>query len=244
MSRHEPILELENVGFCYRQRQSFFRHASFVALDSINLSVAYGERIGIIGRNGSGKSTLLRIIAGIFDPTEGIVRRGCNRISLLSLALGFDIELDGIANAVIGGMLLGSTRNQVESELEEIIEFAELGEFINKPIKTYSTGMRARLGFAVALFMRTDLLLIDEVLVVGDAHFRQKAERAMNERISGNQSVVIVSHSLGQVSRLCDKVAWLEQGKLKAVGKPDVILEEYREFVTCLGSANARKQKT
>jgi lipopolysaccharide transport system ATP-binding protein len=231
MRLKENILELDNVGFYYRQRQSFFRHSTFTALEQVSFSVTHGETIGIVGRNGSGKSTLLRIIAGIFDPTKGVVRRHCQRISLLSLALGFDLELDGVANAIISGMLLGSTRSQVEHELEEIIEFAELAEFIHKPIKTYSTGMRARLAFSVALFMRTDLLLIDEVLVVGDAQFRQKAEKAMRTRLGENQSVIIVSHSLAQLSLLCDRVAWLEHGKLKAFGTSQTVLDQYRDFV-------------
>ena len=151
--------------------------------------------------------------------------------ALLSLSLGFDPELSGRDNAIISGMLLGGRKKDVLNKLDEIIAFSELKDFIDKPIKTYSNGMRSRLGFSVALKMRSELLLIDEVLSVGDGKFRHKAETAMVNKIGSNQTVVLVSHSMGQVRKLCDRVLWLDAGKVKTIGAPNSVLSEYNLFV-------------
>jgi len=151
-------------------------------------------------------------------------------VSLLSLALGFDTELPGRENAIISGMLLGSRRKEVLSKLDEIIDFSELGEFIDKPIKTYSSGMRARLAFSVAVKMQSELMLIDEVLGVGDGKFKMKAEKAMVSKITSRQTVVLVSHSLSQIRKLCDRVLWLDRGKIKMIGDSDTVIRHYEDF--------------
>jgi lipopolysaccharide transport system ATP-binding protein len=151
---------------------------------------------------------------------------------LLSVSLGFDPELTGRDNAIISGMLLGGRRKEVVELLEEIIEFSELGDFIDKPIKTYSSGMRSRLGFSVAIKMQSDLLLIDEVLGVGDAKFKHKAEDAMVGKINSEQTVVLVSHSMVQIDNLCDRVLWLDSGKTRMIGAPSRIINEYNRFLS------------
>ena len=227
MRNGEPVLEVENLRFSYMIRHSIFRKRSYPAIQGVSFSISSGETVGIIGRNGCGKSTLLRLIAGIYRPDDGYVKRHCKRVSLLSLALGFDPELTGRDNAVLSGMLSGSSRVKVESEMDHIIEFADLGAFIDEPIKTYSSGMRARLGFSVALKLQTDLLLLDEVLSVGDANFRAKAEKAMKERINSQQTVLMVSHSFGQLCELCNRVIWIDKGKIRAFGDPKELTKEY-----------------
>jgi lipopolysaccharide transport system ATP-binding protein len=223
------VLVLEKVRFAYRERHSLFRRTEFTALDNVSLTVNRGETLGIIGNNGCGKSTLLKVIAGIFSPDAGSVVRNCNSVSLLSLALGFDPELTGIENAILSGMLLGSSRREVDAELDNIVEFAELGSFINEPLKTYSTGMRARLGFSVAIKMRTELLLIDEVLGVGDLHFRGKAEKALKEKMGSDTTVLLVTHSLGQIKQLCDRAAWLDNGHVKLIAGVEEAVAQYQE---------------
>jgi len=225
------IMELRNVSVRYKSRRSFFRHDYFTALDDVSFTIRKGETLGIIGTNGCGKSTLLRILANIYSVDVGEVTWNCRQVSLLSLSLGFDGELTGRDNAVISGMLLGGRQKEVLDKLDEIIEFSELGEFIDKPIKTYSSGMRARLGFSVALKMQSELLLIDEVMSVGDGKFKNKAEAAMIGKISSNQTVVLVSHSTGQIRKLCDRVLWLDHGKVEMIGTPGDVLRAYNLFI-------------
>lgn len=227
MSDRQLILELRNVHFSYTQGHSIGRRRKYPAIRGVSLKVFRGETVGIIGRNGCGKSTLLRLIAGIYRPDAGHIDRHCSRISMLSLALGFDPQLSGRENAVLSGMLSGSSRQQVEAELDEIMRFADLGSFANEPIKTYSTGMRARLGFAVALKLRTDLMLLDEILSVGDVRFRSKAEAAMSDRINSDQTVIMVSHSIPQLRNFCDKVVWLGKGEVLAIGDPEAVTAQY-----------------
>ena len=229
MSGNGTILELDDVRFSYRVRKGLFRHVSYPAVRGVSFDVRRGESLGIIGRNGCGKSTLLKVIAGIFRPDAGAIRRHCSRISLLSLSLGFDPELTGVENGVIAGMLLGASRARVNEELEEIIAFSELGQAIHDPIKTYSTGMRARLGFSVALKLKAELMLVDEVMGVGDAKFREKAEEAMRERISSDQTVIMVSHSLKQTKKLSDRVVWIDEGRVRGQGAPADVIDEYQE---------------
>jgi lipopolysaccharide transport system ATP-binding protein len=223
----ETILELKDVKFSYRQQRSFFRRFDYPAIRGVSFSVERGKTVGIIGPNGCGKSTLLRVIAGIFKPDEGVVFRHDAGVALLSLSLGFDPQLTGRENAIIAGMFQGASRKQMESELAAIMEFSQLGSFFDEPIKTYSTGMRARLGFSVAITLKTDLLLIDEILSVGDLRFREKAEKAMIERITSDQTVIMVSHSMAQTARLCDQVVWLDEGCVRAVGDSGSITSRY-----------------
>lgn len=227
----EKVMELNNVSVRYKTRKSFFRHDYFTALDSISFDIEKGETLGIIGNNGCGKSTLLRVLANIFGIDGGHISWHCKQVSLLALALGFDAELSGRDNTVISGMLLGGRKQQIIKMLDEIIEFSDLDQFIDKPIKTYSSGMRARLGFSVAIHMKAELLLIDEVMGVGDGKFRQKAENAMLNKINSEQTVVLVSHSLTQIEKICDRVLWLEAGRVKKIGSPHQVLAEYQSFI-------------
>ena len=228
---NSDVMELNNVSVRYKSRKSFFRHDYFTALEDVSFTIKKGETLGIIGTNGCGKSTLLKVLANIFGVDGGKVTWHCRQVSLLALALGFDAELTGRDNAVISGMFLGGRKREVLEKLDEIIEFSELEKFIDKPIKTYSNGMRARLGFSVAVKMNSELLLIDEVMGVGDGKFRQKAETAMINKISSQQTVVLVSHSMPQVEKLCDRVLWLDAGKVKIMGDPDDVLREYATFI-------------
>ena len=225
------VMSLNDVCVRYKTRRSFFRHAYFSALENISFTIKKGETLGVIGANGCGKSTLLKVLANIYDADAGEVHWHCKQVSLLSLTLGFDAELSGRDNAIISGMLLGARKKEVLDKLDEIIEFSELGEFIDKPIKTYSAGMRPRLGFSVALKMRTELLLIDEVLGVGDGKFRRKAVNAMANKINSNQTVVLVSHSMSHVRKLADRVLWLDAGKVRMIGTPNKVLPAYNLFI-------------
>lgn len=202
----DVIISLDEVGVRYKRRGGLFRKPEyFQAIENVSFDIYKGETLGIIGRNGAGKSTLLKIIAGIILPNSGrIVNHGVTA-SLLTLQAGFDPELPGTDNAILSGMLMGYTRQQVESLMDEITEFSELGDFMFEPVKTYSSGMKARLGFSVAMYMTPDVLLLDEVLSVGDKHFKKKAETEMMKKLHSDQTVLLVSHSESQVNRLCDR---------------------------------------
>jgi lipopolysaccharide transport system ATP-binding protein len=224
----EPLMALDKVGIRYRKRKSFFRHDYYQALESVSFTLQQGDALGIIGRNGCGKSTLLRLLAGIYRPDSGEIKRRLGlRVSLLSLQAGFDPELSGLDNALLSATLLGMRYSEAKARLDEIIEFAELQQFALEPVKTYSTGMRARLGFSVAMKMSPDVLLIDETLGVGDARFREKAEKSLEESFGGRHAVVLVSHSAVQVKRLCNRALWIDQGVVKVDGKVDEVLECY-----------------
>ncbi|MDL4862239.1 ABC transporter ATP-binding protein [Halomonas elongata] len=205
-NRGEVIISLRNVGVRYKRRGGLFQKPEyFQALEGLNFDVHRGETLGILGRNGAGKSTLLRVVAGIIQPDSGEVINHGVTISLLALQAGFDAELPGTDNAILSGMLMGYTRRQVEKKLNDIAEFSELGNFMDEPVKTYSSGMRARLGFSVAMYMTPDVLLLDEVLSVGDKQFKEKAEKEMMSKIHSDQTVLLVSHSQAQVDRICER---------------------------------------
>jgi len=223
----EAVMSLKNVGLRYRTRAGLFRHSYYDALSSVSFDLFRGETLGVVGRNGCGKSTLLRILAGIYQPDAGTIERNCRRTCLLALATGFDAELNGMQNAILSSMLLGATRKEAVGKLDEIVEFSELGDFIYKPLKTYSSGMRARLGFAVGVKMNADVLLIDEVMGVGDKAFRNKATQALKQRIGSDQSVVFVSHSASNIKQLCNRALWLEGGEVKVLGSPKEVLAAY-----------------
>lgn len=225
------MLELDDVFLSYQTSRKRFDHGSHHVLNGVSLSLYEGETLGIIGRNGVGKTTMLRVMAGILAPSAGRVKiRPGKSASLLSLGLGFRNELSGRDNALLAGMLQGAPRRVAESFLEEIKVFSELGESYEEPVKTYSSGMRARLGFTTALMTHVDILLIDEVLSVGDAQFREKALVAMKQRITGEQTVVFVSHMADQVKDLCNRVIWLENGSICAEGDPEKVLGEYKSL--------------
>lgn len=208
--KNEIILSLHHVGVRYKRRGGLFQKPEyFQALDGVSFDLYRGETLGIVGRNGAGKSTLLRIMAGIIRPDQGQVINHGVSVSLLALQAGFDPELPGRDNAIMNGMLLGYTRRQVEARMADIVAFSELGDFIDEPVKTYSSGMRSRLGFSVSVFMTPDVLLLDEILSVGDKAFREKAESEMTRKMRSDQTIVLVSHSENQINRLCDRVICL-----------------------------------
>jgi lipopolysaccharide transport system ATP-binding protein len=230
IARH-PLVELEHVGFTYSSGIGFYGRKKIEALRDVSFTIHSGETVGLVGRNGCGKSTLLRLLTGIFRPDRGRIVRHCERVSLLALNVGFDPNLSGSDNLVISCMFLGASRNEALELHDEIVAFAELEEFIDQPLKTFSSGMAARLGFSIGLKMQADLLLIDEVLGVGDVSFRTKATQAMKERINSEQAVVLVSHSANHVRELCERVLWLENGEVWAQGEPERVLSAYQKHL-------------
>ena len=223
---NDVAISLRNVSFKYKTR-GFLSGDIKKVLHDVTYDIPKGQTIGILGRNGSGKSTLLKLLAGIFEPDSGTIDRLNHTVSLQTLTAGFDVELSGRDNAVIGAMLLGNTKKQALDSLSSIIEMSELGDAFNDPVKSYSSGMRARLGFAVAITMKTDVLLIDEVLGVGDAGFRAKAEAIINEKIKTDLTVILVSHAAHQIRRLCTSVIWLENGVVEEAGDPATVVRNY-----------------
>jgi lipopolysaccharide transport system ATP-binding protein len=205
------------------------KRSKFWALKDISFSIYTGETLGIIGKNGVGKSTLLRILAGILAPDKGkiIYYQDKVRISLISLQAGFVPTISGRENAILSGMLLGSTKREIISRMDKIIEFSELHDFIDQPVKTYSTGMRARLGFSVAFYSEPDVILLDEVLGVGDVDFRKKSTDAMKKRIKSNKTVVLVSHNVRLLREVCDRIVWIENGQSKVQGNVNYVIEKY-----------------
>jgi len=209
----------------------------FEALKGVNFEIEEGKILGIIGKNGSGKSTMLRAIAGIFSPDEGTIDLHGNTISLLSIGVGFNKKLTGRENIYLSGMLLGFSEKEIEKKEKEIIKFADIGEFIDKPVKTYSSGMYSKLAFAITAILETDIMLIDEVLSVGDAKFKEKSYNKMKELITDDhRTVIIVSHSLGTIRELCDEVLWLNDGKIVEIGKPNDIIPKYEKFMNIGGN--------
>jgi len=229
MEKHKIALSVENAGVRYRRRTKIPGDSHFWALKNVSFNLYRGETLGIIGRNGVGKSTLLRLLAGIIVPDEGVISRYVKSASLLSLQVGFLAHLTGKENAVLSGMLLGMRYREVEEKLNQIIEFSGLEDFINEPVGSYSSGMRARLGFAVAFHSEPEILLIDEVLGVGDSEFKQKSTLAMKDRILSDQTVVIVSHNLNTIRELCDHVVWLEHGSTKMDGDAESVIKAYNQ---------------
>lgn len=226
-----PVIDLKNIGVRYRSRRAFFRYRYFEALKDVSLSLYPGDSLGVVGRNGVGKSTLLRVIAGIIVPDSGSVSNMGVRTTLLALQAGFDQELTGRSNAVLSGMLLGFSQQEVLGRMDRIVNFSELGRFIDEPVKTYSSGMRARLGFSIAVQMKPDVLLIDEVLGVGDAEFRKKSEKSLREKIHSDQTVVLVSHNAQQVKKLCNRVVWIEEGVTRMEGNTKTVVEAYEDYI-------------
>lgn len=228
----ELILRAEHVGLSYRQRVGMLRYESFWALQDVNFELYEGETLGIIGNNGAGKSTLLRMIAGIVDPDRGVLeRRKPLNASLLALNVGFKPELSGRDNVVISGLLLGMSLEDIRRKMDAIRDFSDLEDFFERPVGTYSTGMRARLGFAVAIHADPDILLIDEVLGVGDQSFREKSHAAMKAKIKQGKTVILVSHSMEAIKELCHRVLWIERGKSICCGDVNWVVNGYHEAV-------------
>jgi len=228
----DSLLSLHNVNVTYKRHGSIInRQKQFEALKSINLEIYPGETLGIVGRNGAGKSTLLRVLSGILKPSSGeYINRGAT-VALLALQAGFDPNLNGRDNAIMSGMLQGFTRKEIISQLESIKDYSELADFFYEPIRTYSTGMTARLGFSISTFLCPDILLIDEILSVGDKEFREKAEKTMITRLESSQTAILVSHSHEQIKKLCDRAVLINDGHTIAEGDPVHILNLYDELL-------------
>ena len=229
-----PLIQFTDVCLSFKHF-GLFRRDRFQALSDVSFAVYPGETFGIVGRNGCGKSTLLQVVADVMAPDSGVITNSKNlKSALLTLGLGFNRELAGRDNAILSLMLQGASRREALERLEAIKEFSGLGGFFERPVRTYSSGMRSRLGFATALEADVDLLLIDETLSVGDKIFNKKAEGALLEKISGPQTVIFVSHNAQQVQRLCKRGIWLEHGSVVAEGDVQQVTERYLEFMVRL----------
>jgi lipopolysaccharide transport system ATP-binding protein len=220
-------IKLSNVGVAYKKRDGAWRSSLSWALKDVSFDVKIGETLGILGRNGAGKSSLLRVLANISKPTTGTIISHSEFISLLSLNLGFISNLSGRQNIRISGMLYGLSRVEIEELLPAIIDYSELAPAIDNQVNTYSAGMRARLGFAIATVVEPDILLIDEILGVGDLSFRKKSSASMRNRLKSDKTAIFVSHSMREVRRLCDRVVWLENGGVQMTGSPEEVIPEY-----------------
>ena len=242
MEKRQNMIEIRNVSVVFKRTtekmtslKEYFinslrkkiRKEQFVALEHIDVIIKKGEIVGLLGLNGAGKSTLLKVISGIIKPTTGEVKLNGKMAPLIELGAGFDPELTGRENIFLNGSLLGFSKKELKERIEEIIEFSELNEFIDVPLKNYSSGMYARLGFSIATIYDPEILIIDEVLSVGEFHFQEKSLNKIMEMIGKGTTVLFVSHDIEQVKKLCEKVIWLEKGRIKVIGESKKICEEY-----------------
>ena len=235
----DTSIQLEGITLHFPKQRNIFgfvadffkkKERKFTALSGIDLEIKQGEVVGIIGRNGSGKSTLLRVISGIYPPDEGTVHAAGDISLLAGLGTGFSAHQTGRENALLYGSILGHGEMEMRSKLEEIIDFSELGSFIDEPLRTYSAGMKARLGLAVASAINPNILLIDEVLGVGDPNFREKSKKKILSMVKGASTVVIVSHSFGLMTDVCDRVVLLDHGKVITQGDPQASIKAYYDL--------------
>ena len=203
------------------------QYNNFTALEHVSFTVKKGETLGLIGRNGAGKSTLLKVISGILKPTEGSVTCHGNIVPMLELGSGFDMDLTGRENIFLNGAILGYSEEFLKSKYQEIVDFSELGQFIEVPIRNYSSGMLARLAFSVASVVNPEILIVDEILSVGDAGFQEKSRKRMLELMGGGTTVLFVSHSLDQIREMCNRAVWLEHGRIKMSGKTEEVASAY-----------------
>lgn len=199
----------------------------FTALDNVSFSIKKGEVLGLVGHNGAGKSTVLKVISGIVKPTEGSVHIGGNVVPMLELGSGFDFDMTGRENIFLNGAILGYSESFLKEKYDEIVKFAEIEQFIDLPLRNYSSGMIARLGFSIASLVEPEILIVDEVLAVGDANFQEKSKKRMMELMGGGTTVLFVSHSLSQIRELCDRVVWLDHGKVKMYGETQEVCDAY-----------------
>jgi len=221
----DKILSLKE--FVTRGLTGRLKFEDFTALEHVSFQVKKGETLGLIGRNGAGKSTLLKVISGILKPTEGsVVCRG-NVVPMLELGSGFDFDLTGRENIFLNGAIMGYSEKFLKAKYDEIVEFAELGQFIEVPIRNYSSGMLARLAFSIAAVVEPEILIVDEILAVGDAAFQEKSKRRMMELMGGGTTVLFVSHSIEQIKEMCKRVVWLERGSVKMCGDAKKVCDTY-----------------
>ena len=214
--------------FIIKKMKKELTYREFYALKNISFEIKKNEIFGIIGLNGAGKSTLVKAIAGIHKPTEGKITTNGLIAPLIELGAGFNDDLNGIENIYLHGMILGYQRKFINQKINEIIEFSELGEFINSPVNIYSSGMKARLAFSIATVVKPDILILDEVLSVGDFKFREKSEKKIRSLMRDDTTVIFISHSAEQVKMLCDRVLWLEKGAVRDIGETGEVLEKYK----------------
>lgn len=241
----EPILTVENVSVKYRLTEQKvddlkdyiiklfkreLRYKEFSALEDVSFSLQKGDRLAIMGMNGAGKSTLLKVIAGVLKASEGQVTKQGKIVPLLELGAGFDLQYTGSENIYLYGAMLGYNKAFLDEKYQEIVDFAELGDFINVPVKNYSSGMRARLGFAIATMVEPDILILDEILSVGDAKFRKKSEKKILDMFDKGITVLFVSHNEVQIKNICNRAILLEHGKITARGTVDEVLPVYRKL--------------
>jgi ABC-type polysaccharide/polyol phosphate transport system ATPase subunit len=201
------------------------------AIKEVSFEVPHGKVMGVVGANGAGKSTLMRTVAGILPPTRGRVEVHGRVSTLLSLGVGFNRKLTGRQNVVLGGLAAGLTRAELREKYDEIVEFAELEDFMDMPMRTYSSGMYGRLAFAVAVTMHPDILIIDEALSVGDARFRRKSFDRMRELCAEDRTILLVSHALGSIEKLCDEAIWMDKGRMRMWDEPHAVVEAYTDFL-------------
>ena len=211
------------------------------ALNQVNLDVHYGTVLGVIGSNGAGKSSLMRVISGIVPPTEGRVEVHGSVSTLLALGVGFNPSMTGRANVYLGGLAAGMSRAEIDKQFDAIAEFSELGDAIDAPMRTYSSGMYARLAFSVAATVQPDILIVDEALSTGDAHFKEKSLNRIKELRTADRALILVSHAMATIEDVCNEVAWLHKGKLMARGNPADVIKQYREFTNAGKSAAANE---
>lgn len=241
----KKVLEVKQVSKIYKIYQNSFDrlkeiftkksyHKTFIANDDISFELFEGETLGIVGVNGAGKSTILKIIAGVIEPTAGEVIRHGRVTALLELGTGFNPEMNGYDNIYMNGTLIGMTKKEIDSKIEDIIAFSELGDYIYEPIKSYSSGMSMRLAFSIAIFSQPQILIVDEALSVGDAHFQAKCTKALRERKKENMSIIYVSHDLNSLKLLCDRVILLNGGKVVEEGNPEEVINSYNFLISKL----------
>lgn len=223
----EPLNSLKEI--VTRKLKGKLKYKEYLALDNVSFEVEKGKTLGLIGTNGAGKSTTLKVISGILKPTEGkVITRG-NIVPMLELGAGFDLELTGRENIYLNGAILGYTKEYLESKYEDIVDFSEIREFIDQPIRNYSSGMMAKLAFSIASVVQPEILIVDEILSVGDDKFQKKSRNRMKELMSGGATVLFVSHNMEQIEELCDKVIWLDHGKVKMFGDTKEVCEAYKK---------------
>lgn len=241
------MIKVENVSITYKMSydniksikeylmnfiKGNIKYENFNALDNVSFEISQGEVVGIIGHNGAGKSTILKVISGILKPTQGKVVVNGNIVPMLELGSGFDYDLTGKENIFLNGAILGYSKEFLLSKYEEIVEFSELGKFIDVPIRNYSSGMLMRLAFSIATVVNPEILIVDEILSVGDANFQEKSKTRMLELMSGGTTVLFVSHSLEQIQEMCNKVVWLDHGTVKMVGETKYVCDKYKNFIS------------
>ena len=222
----EKIDSLKEYFFSFLKRRLDVKE--FFAVNNVSFEVKKGESIGIIGMNGSGKSTLLKIIAGILKPSQGTVEVNGQISPMIELGAGFDHELTARENIYLNGILIGFTKKEIDEYFDSIVDFAEIREFLDVPLKNFSSGMLSRLGFAISTVRKPDILIIDEVLAVGDLKFQEKSSKKIKELLEGDTTLLLVSHSLNDIEKFCDKVIWLEKGEIKMMGNTKEICKKYK----------------